>query len=168
MGAESAALTPNLDAVVSEVQADLDQAASEHLDRLTQDALRKLNTPSSLARCGLLSRLPQTISRLLSERQDPSAATPLEQAQALRECLVAAIERLKPPAGSTSPGDPGALQYNILREEYVLGLPNKQIMVRHSISEGTFHRNRRQAISALAQELSRQEELLQGAPLASH
>ncbi len=51
------------------------------------------------------------------------------------------------------------MQYHILREEYVQGLPNKHIMTRHSISEGTFHRNRREAITILARELEEQESL---------
>ncbi len=33
-------------------------------------------------------------------------------------------------------------------------------MVRHSISDGTFHRNRREAIGILARDLKRREELL--------
>jgi hypothetical protein len=69
--------------------------------------------------------------------------------------LAEAIERLKPPDGV-----PEALQFHILREEYLLGRPNKQIMTCHSISEGTFHRNRRRAVAVLAVELARQEEQL--------
>ena len=42
---------------------------------------------------------------------------------------------------------------------YLQGLLNKQIMARHSISEGTFHRNRRQAILTLARELENQERI---------
>ena len=72
--------------------------------------------------------------------------------------IARAIERLKPPDRTPTLGAPEALQYYILREEYLLGMPNNQIMTRHSISEGTFHRNRRRAVAVLAQELAEEEE----------
>jgi hypothetical protein len=49
-------------------------------------------------------------------------------------------------------------EYYILREEYLLGMPTSQTMTRHSVGEGTFHRNRRRAVAALAQELGQEEE----------
>jgi hypothetical protein len=76
----------------------------------------------------------------------------------LREALVEAIDGLKPADGDAAIGSPGGLQYNILREEYLQGLLNKQIMARHSLSEGTFHRNRRLAIWTVAQELQSRED----------
>ena len=75
----------------------------------------------------------------------------------MREVLARAIERLKPPDRAPALGAPEALQYHILREEYLLGLPNTQILTRHSISEGTFHRHRRRAIAILARELEQEE-----------
>ena len=44
----------------------------------------------------------------------------------------------------------GWLHYLVLREAYVDGRPNKQIMQRYALSEGTFHRARRRAIDAVA------------------
>ena len=85
---------------------------------------------------------------------------PLEQAQALRTALVEAIERLKPRDADASPGAPAALQYHVLHEAYVLGLPTRAIMTRRGISESTFHRNRREAVAILTRELARQEERL--------
>ncbi len=83
---------------------------------------------------------------------------------------MAAIERLQLPSAPS--GKPGALGYTILREEYLVGLPNKEIRLRHGLSEGTFNRYRRSAVAILAQELSTQEERLNplqngSAPLAS-
>lgn len=74
--------------------------------------------------------------------------------------LVAAIERLRPADRDPATSAAGELQYQILREEYLLSLPNKQIVARHHISESTFHRNRREAIVILARELAKQEDLL--------
>ena len=87
--------------------------------------------------------------------------TPLEQAQALREALVSAIERLMPSAEVARPGTPGALQYHILNEQCVQKRPISYITVRHNIGESTFHRNRREAVSAVAHDLQTQEEQLQ-------
>ena len=41
-------------------------------------------------------------------------------------------------------------------------MSTRQIMLKHSISESTFHRHRRSAILVLARELRRQEELHEG------
>jgi hypothetical protein len=159
--AQDAALTPNLDVVLTQAQAEIAGVSADLLVRLTEQALRRLNNPAALARCDLLGRLPHTLRDARSTSGIHSGEpTALEQAQALREVLVAAIERLKPLDGDHGIGSPAALQYNILREEYLQGLLNKQIMTRHSISEGTFNRNRRQAIWTLAQELQSREERL--------
>ena len=164
---QSAALTPDIETVLNQAQSEIEEVSAEHLIRLTGEALRRLNNPAALARCGLINRLPNTLAAIRAGHGQPQPearsgeATPLEQAQALREALAAAIERLKPPDTlPTRRGAPVALQYNILREEYLLGVPNRQIMTRHSISESTFHRNRREAITILAGELSKQEDLL--------
>jgi hypothetical protein len=173
--AQNAALTPNLETVLQEAQAEIAELSSEHLVRLTEQALRRLNSPSALAQCALGEQLAFTLgaARLKSNAGSPAAGsggvsgsassielTPLERARALRELLTAAIERLKPSDGNVGIGSPAALQYHILHEEYLQGLLNKQIMARHSISEGTFHRNRRQAIWTLAHELKTCEEQL--------
>jgi hypothetical protein len=166
---QNAALTQEQDfgALLSQAQSELQEVSAEHVARLTQEALRRLNAPAGLADCALGERLPHTLAEIvwrdadtgerpISSRLDP---TPLERARALRAALVQAVERLKPPDDG-DPGAPAALQYHILHEAYVFGRPNKQIMVRRGISEGTFHRNRREAVSVLARELLQQEERL--------
>ena len=130
----------------------------EGFPQLVGEALRQLNNPSALSRCELVSRLPATlVSRSTPVDAVPVRLTPLEQAQVLRELLVSVIERLRPPSETPRAGEPGALQYHILHEEYVLKRPTRHIMMRHSISESTFHRNRRDAVSALARHLKAQE-----------
>src|SRR5581483_6484395 len=102
--------------------------------------------------------------------QQAREPTPLQQARALREVLVAAVERLRPQAGENPSRDltrPDAAHYLILRNAYVDGLPTKAIMVRNSISESTFHRYRRDAVSILARELAGQERAL-AHPTLSH
>ena len=131
--------------------------------RLVEEALRRLNNPSALSGCDLICSLPGTLSATRSQQGAGtiSEPSPLDQAQALRELLVLTIERLKPPDGNGHLGDHGALQYHILYEEYVLKRPTRHIMTRHSISESTFHRNRRDAVAAVAGHLEAQEDGIQ-------
>ncbi len=158
------AKTTTLPMVLGEGEQQIAETSIEHLVRLTELALRRLNNPAALADCDLIDRIPA----VLAAARDGARLSPLERARALREVLTCAIGRLKPPDGDGI-GAPGALQYHILREEYLLGLLNRQIMARHSISEGTFHRNRRQAVISLARELEDQENRLATAPeRASH
>jgi hypothetical protein len=156
---QDAALAPDVGALLDEAQSIVEEATAGHFARLTEQALRALNNPAALARAKLMDRLPRSLAA------EGDLTTPLLQAQALRAVIAAAIERLKI-AGDADPNSPAALQYNILREEYLQGMPNRQIMTRHSVSEGTFHRNRRQAIALLAQELSRYEDSLAAADKA--
>ncbi len=137
-------------------------ASPDGFPRLVQDALRHLNDPSTLSRCELIGRLPDSLVATRARCGDAQGAdsTPLRQSQALREVLCDALEGLKPAIGDPRRGSPKALQYHILYEEYVRGMSTASIMVRHGISESTFHRQRREAISAIARELRKQEELL--------
>jgi hypothetical protein len=49
----------------------------------------------------------------------------------------------------------------VLKEAYVDGRPNKQIMQRYALSEGTFHRARRRAIDAIASDVASRASLPQ-------
>lgn len=171
---QDAALTEDrhFGALLSQAQTELEEVSAEHVARLTQEALRSLNAPGGLADCALAERLPRTLTEVLRHDPDaggeaingatmPAALTPLERARALRTVLVRAIERLKPPDDG-APGSPASLQFHILHEAYLLGRPNKQIMVRRGISESTFHRQRREAISVLSRDLIKQESRLLG------
>ena len=156
---QAAAVSPDLGPVLDRARAEIATASAEYLDRLTEEALRALGKPAALARCQLAERLPYTLAAAGAPRSGDDPGTPLARTQALRDALIQAIERLRPRASDPA-SKAGALQYSILREEYVLERPNKQIMIRHSIGEGTFHRNRREAIHVLAMELSEQERQL--------
>jgi N-terminal 7TM region of histidine kinase len=148
---QDAALSPRFDEVLDEAHRELDAASRAHFLRITEEALRRVNAPSALARCDLMDRLPLT----LSATSRSGGGTTLEQAQALRKILVESIERLKPEGASSN--SPAALQYEILHEEYLEGLPNREILIRHSVSESTFHRNRREAIAAVARDMQERE-----------
>jgi hypothetical protein len=115
---------------------------------LVEGALRHLNDLPALCQHPLVAELP-VVANL--------HGTPLERAAALRNELDQAIERLRPAGARPSPGSSalgGWLHYLILKEAYVDGRPNKQIMQRYALSEGTFHRARRRAIDALTSDLT--------------
>lgn len=122
-------------------------------------ALQHLNKPATLAQCGLAAQLPRTLAAVRKTWGEPQPAppTPLGQAQALREALIAAIERLK--AGEEEAKEQN-LAHLILHQEYVLGISTKRIMVRYSVAEATLHRRRQEGIRALTVELSTREMLL--------
>ena len=107
-------------------------------------------------------RWPGILSATRSQHGGGTIGPPglLEQAQSLREVLVSAIEQLKPPTGAIGASAPEALQYYILHEEYVLSKSTSYIVTRYSISESTFFRNRRAAVSAVARHLETQEEII--------
>jgi hypothetical protein len=120
-------------------------SSSPPLRVLVEGALRHLNDLPALSEHALLDELAS---------QD---GTPLERATELRNQLEQAIERLRPSGPRPSPGASaigGWLHYLALREAYVDGRPNKQIMQRYALSEGTFHRARRRAVDALTADLA--------------
>lgn len=162
---QDAALTPRLGDVISDAQRELDQAAATHLARITEDALRRLNNPAALAACDLAAQIRLVLAAAAVEEAGVVAGelTPLQRARLLRATLLQTIDSLKPSTAEAL--SPAALHHEILREEYVDGIPNRQIMLRHSISESTFHRIRRDAILILARELSEQEDLLASIPV---
>lgn len=138
-----------VDALVREQSAEAASAPSVdgEFRLLVEGALRRLNDLPALSGHPLLDALPQADGEL-----------PLQRGTRLRAALEQAIERLRPPGGARpTPGSvagPGGwLHYLVLREAYVDGRPNKQIMQRYGLSEGTFHRARRRAADAVAVDL---------------
>ena len=101
-----------------------------------------------------LRHLPDTIvlgQSPLADRMGISAETHIERGKQLQELLMESIEVLKPE--EKRPPEPlPRIWYNhaVLHDAYVEGVPNREIMARLYISEGTFNRTRRNAIRGLA------------------
>jgi hypothetical protein len=114
---------------------------------LVEGALRHANDLPALSEHPLLDSLIPA-----------SGGTRLERASLLRAELEAAIGRLRPPGPRPTPGSStgagGWLHYVVLHEAYLEGRPNKQVMQRWLLSESTFHRARRRAIDAVAEEFA--------------
>ena len=124
---------------------DVTTTSVAELAPLVASALRRLNDLPALSRHRLVG--------LVNEFTAGNAA--LDGAAHLRTELVQAIERLRPhddppPRPGTSAGPGRWLHYLVLREAYVDGRPNRDIMQPYWIGEGTFYRARSNAINTVA------------------
>lgn len=78
----------------------------------------------------------------------------IERGKAVRAKLIEAIESLKPGPARPSGIPPREWHnYIILHDAYIADVPNREIMARLYISEGTFNRQRRRALQAVARVL---------------
>ncbi len=110
--------------------------------RLVEDALRHLPDYTNLGQSPL------------AEQLEIRGATHIERGKALREQLVQAIEALRPATERPAGVLPREWQsYVVLYDAYIEDAPNREIMARLYISEGTFNRMRRKALRAVARSL---------------
>ena len=132
---------------------------TRQFEELVEEALRGLNEPSKLAKSGLVACLPRTLAAARRKQGDRGDAeeTDLSVGRRLRSAIAEAIERLKPVEAE---GTAQALQYHVLREEYVLGRTITSIALGHSVSEQTVFRRRREGIEALAADVHQHEASL--------
>jgi len=123
----------------------LDSIASnpdEEFIRLVEEALRHLPDAIALGQSALAEKMPIR------------AESHVERGKRLQEILTNSIEAFKP-AEKRPPEPLPRVWYNhaVLYDAYVEGVPNREIMARLYISEGTFNRTRRNAIRGLARML---------------
>lgn len=87
----------------------------------------------------------------LADMLDIKAGSHIERGRELQKTLLDSIELLRP-AEKRPPEPLPRVWYNhaVLHDAYVEGVPNREIMARLYISEGTFNRTRRNAIRGLA------------------
>lgn len=107
--------------------------------RMVEDALRHLFDTIALGQHPLLDRI------------HVGGANHVERGRKLQQHLVQAIEALHP-VGSRPPEPLPREWFNyvVLYDAYVECVPNREIMARMYISEGTFNRTRRNALRGLA------------------
>ncbi len=118
---------------------NLSRQPAPELVKSVEEGLRKLADVSYLGRSPLAGLL------------GVPGKTHLERGQGVRDRLLALLETLRPP--EKRPPEPLPREwhsYVILHDAYVQDVPNREIMARLYISEGTFNRTRRKAIRALA------------------
>lgn len=132
--------------------ADASPAASTMKSRIPVDvvdqALKRLFDYAYLADCPL-AELDIIRRRPLGEKK-----THIERGKALQAVIMEALEKMKP--RESMPREPISREwypYVILYSAYVQEVQNRDIMSKLYISEGTFNRTRRAAISSLARVL---------------
>lgn len=137
----------------------------ERMVGLVEDGLRRLQDYDYLGEHEL-SRLRVVTCRL--ESGPGRVTTFIDTGKALSQVLVEAVCRLKPegkePAKSSIPAREWH-PYIVLHDAYVLGEPNRNIMSRLYVSQGTFNRTRRRALRAVAKALVEMEEASKGKDL---
>lgn len=138
---------------VSESQAnvsEMDTVAGEMIDVMSDHPNHEFVKHVEEA----LRNLPDTIKlgqSTLAGKMVTHADSHIERGKKLQEILTGSIEALKP-AEKRPPEPLPRMWYNhaVLYDAYVEGVPNREIMSRLYISEGTFNRTRRNAIRGLA------------------
>lgn len=131
----------------------------EKLGPLVEDAFRHLHDYAYLGEHALAE---MRIAELgLARRETATSLTFVDRGKALSETLIQALNALRPdiplPKGTQVLPREWHL-YTILHDSYVQGDPNRDIMGKLYISEGTFNRTRRRALRAVAKALAEMEE----------
>jgi hypothetical protein len=119
--------------------------------------LRRLHDFSYLGEHALAGL--QVVNRRLEGHKD-DFVTHIDRGKALNEVLLQALHKLRPAGAKPPPHQVPPrewYQFIILHDAYVLGEPNRNIMSRLYISEGTFNRARRRAIRGVAKALQEME-----------
>jgi len=145
--------TDQIRQLVAESQAnatDLNVAAVELLDTISAHADADFTKTVEEG----LRHLSDTITLGQSPLADKMAIrgeSHIERGKQLQQLLITSIESLRP-AEKRPPEPLPRVWYNhaVLYDAYVEGVPNREIMARLYISEGTFNRTRRNAIRGLA------------------
>jgi hypothetical protein len=96
-----------------------------------------------------LANLKQVETQLQNEQ-----ATHLDRGKAVYQAISSAVEKLRPDGATPKTPVPREwFSYLILHDAYFIGLPNRDILLKLYISEGTFHRTRRSALRAVTRVL---------------
>jgi len=129
--------------------------AIEVTPHLVELALRNLQNYAYLADSQLTNL--RIVGRCI-EITERGANTHIDRGKALSAILTEALDKLKP-GGEEPTGTPARIwhPYIILRDAYFFDEPNREIMSRLYISEGTFNRTRRSAIQSVTRILEEME-----------
>jgi hypothetical protein len=140
---ESQANVSDLRLVSGKMLDTISAVSDEEFLKIVEDALRHLTDTIALGVSPLAEKL------LLN------GGSQIERGKHLQGLLIHAIESLKP-AEKRPPEPLPRVWYNhaVLYDAYVECVPNREIMARLYISEGTFNRTRRNAIRGLARMLA--------------
>jgi hypothetical protein len=140
--AESQIHANELDSVAGEMIAAISTNSDSEFIRTVEEGLRHLSDYIALGQLPLASQMNIT------------GESHIECGKQLNKLLIDSIESLRP--AEKRPPEPLPrvwYSYAVLHDAYVEGVPNREIMARLYISEGTFNRTRRNALRGLARML---------------
>jgi hypothetical protein len=128
--------------VASQMLHTMEVHPDQEFVRMVEECLRQLSDYIALGQSALADKLGVT------------GDSHIERGRILQTILTEAIELLRP-SDKRPPQPLPRVWYNhaVLHDAYVEGIPNREIMARLYISEGTFNRTRRNAIRGLARSL---------------
>jgi hypothetical protein len=137
---------------------------ADQLPSLVEDGLRQLYDFTYLGQHALAQL---SVVDDLVQSWDETLVTHIDRGRALNMLLQQAVRKLRPdgvepPKHQIPPRE--WHQYIILHDAYVLDIPNRDIMSRLYISEGTFNRTRRRAIQGVAQALMEMDQAARETP----
>jgi hypothetical protein len=137
--AESQTQVTALNTIADEMIAAITTHPDAEFTKIVEEALRRFSDYIALGQSPL------------AEWAGITAESHIERGKQLQKFLADAIESLRP--AGIRPHEPLPrvwYSYAVLYDAYVEGVPNREIMARLYISEGTFNRTRRNAIRGLA------------------
>lgn len=139
---ESQASVAELKSVSGEMLDAISANPDDDFIKIVEDALRHLTDTIALGQSSLV------------EKMSLDGGSQIERGKQLQKFLIESIESLRP-AEKRPPEPLPRIWYNhaVLYDAYVECVPNREIMARLYISEGTFNRTRRNAIRGLARML---------------
>jgi hypothetical protein len=140
--AESQAQANELNSIAGDMIAAISSNSDAEFIKTVEEALRHLSDYITLGQSPLADQMNMT------------ASSQIECGKQLNKLLIESIESLRP--AEKRPPEPLPrvwYSYAVLHDAYVEEVPNREIMARLYISEGTFNRTRRNALRGLARML---------------
>jgi hypothetical protein len=137
--AESEAKASELSSIADEIITNIANSPDVDFVKMVEDGLRHFSDYIILGQSAL------------ADWMGAEGGSHIERGKYLQSFLAACIESLRP-AGARPPEPLPRVWYSyaVLHDAYIQGVPNREIMARLYISEGTFNRTRRNALRGLA------------------
>lgn len=145
---ETKAQSTNISSATDEMIASISTSPDAEFVKLVEDGLRHFSDYMALGQSSL------------ADWAGIRAESHVERGKLLQKFLADAIDSFRP--AGTRPPEPLPrvwYSYAVLYDAYVEGVPNREIMARLYISEGTFNRTRRNALRGLARLLIERAKL---------
>ena len=144
--------------MLAEGQVARGDTSDEEFVSSVEDALRQLHDYSYLGEHAL-ARLK--VVQWYLEGREPGFVTHIDRGKVLSEVLVQAMQKLRPEGSEPNRLEVPSREWHlflVLYAAYVEGDPNREIMSRLYIGEGTFNRTRRRALRGVAKALQEMEK----------